>query len=89
LATNQISRQRGQSIELILRPAIFGRDVLTLDEAGFFQTLAKRHVPTDKRISRRKGEKPDHRHCRPLRLCRDRPCDGAAEKLDELAPSHD
>ena len=37
--TNQISRQRGQSIILPLRPAVFDRHVLALDPSGFLQAL--------------------------------------------------
>ena len=45
LTTNQIGRQRRQSIVLALRPAILDRHVLTLDIAGFLQALAERgHV---------------------------------------------
>ena len=38
LQAYQIGRQLGQSIVLALRPAIFYRDVLALDEAGLVQT---------------------------------------------------
>ena len=39
---NQFGRQRRQPIGLIFRPAVFDRDVLALDEAGFLQALAER-----------------------------------------------
>ena len=39
---NQIGHQRRQAIYLILRIAVFDRDVLALDEACFLQTLAER-----------------------------------------------
>ena len=42
LTTNQIGRQRRQSIVLALRPAIFDRHVPALDIAGFAQALAER-----------------------------------------------
>ena len=41
LSANQFSRQRRQSIELILRPAVFDRPILALDEARLLQALAK------------------------------------------------
>jgi hypothetical protein len=41
LATDQIGRQRRQSIVLIVGPAIFNGDILPLDIAGFDQTLQK------------------------------------------------
>ena len=40
-ATNQIGRQRRQSIVFAFRPAVFDRHVLALDIAGFLQALAK------------------------------------------------
>ena len=41
LPANQIGRQRRQSIELILGPAVYDRHVLALDIAGLLQALAK------------------------------------------------
>ena len=41
LTMNQIGHHRRQPITLILRPAVFDRDVLALDVAGFAQPLAK------------------------------------------------
>jgi hypothetical protein len=42
LSANEISRQRRQTIVLIPRIAIFERDVLALDVAGFAQPLLNR-----------------------------------------------
>src|SRR5271169_2520504 len=42
-AADEIGRQRRQPIELVLRPAVFDRHVLTLDIAGFLQALEKRN----------------------------------------------
>ena len=42
LAADQIARQRRQTVVLAFRPAVFDRDVLTLDESGFTQAIAKR-----------------------------------------------
>ena len=41
LSANQFGRQRRQSIDLILGPAVFDRHVLALDIAGVLQALAK------------------------------------------------
>ena len=41
LAADQIGRQRWQPIVLILRPAVFDRDVLTFDIAGLLQALTE------------------------------------------------
>jgi hypothetical protein len=38
---NQVRRQRGQSIELTVRPAIFNRHVAAFNIAGFAQALAQ------------------------------------------------
>jgi hypothetical protein len=42
---NQISRQRGQSIELALRPSIFDRYVLALDKTDFAQAFQESGHP--------------------------------------------
>ena len=42
LTADQIGRQRRQSIVLALGPAVFDRDVLALDIAGFVQALPER-----------------------------------------------
>jgi hypothetical protein len=41
LTANQIGRQCGQSIELVLSPAIFDRHIAALDVASFAQALAE------------------------------------------------
>ena len=41
LPANQSAASIWQPIELILGPAVYDRDVLALDEAGFLQALAK------------------------------------------------
>ena len=88
-SANEVSRQLRQPIELILRPAVFDRDVLALDIAGVFEALAKCAQTLRKRVGRRGVEEPDHRHRRLLRPRRERPrCRRAAEQRDELAPLH-
>ena len=41
LSPHQIARQGRQPIVLLLRPAIFDRDIAALDKAGFSQALAE------------------------------------------------
>ena len=86
---NQIGRQCRQPIDLILRPAVYDRQVLALDIAGLLQALAKCAQTVRDRVRRCGVEEPDHRHRRLLRARRERPRSRrAAEKRDELAPLH-
>ena len=62
LPTNQISRERRQSIILTLGPAVFDRHVAALDVAHFTQTVAERGNERRERHSGRTVEEPDHRH---------------------------
>src|SRR5262249_59549058 len=82
------ARQLGKPVEAILRPAIFDRDVLALDIAGIFQTLAKCAQRVLVRAGRSGIEHPDHRHRRLLRPPRERPHRRDAEQRDELATFH-
>ena len=61
-----------------------------LNKACFAQTLTKR-LDNGCRLARRPAaQKTDHRHCRLLRPCRQRPGRRrAAEKGDDIAASHD
>jgi hypothetical protein len=59
---------------LIIRIAIFDRDVLPLDEACFLQALAERDNKVLEWRERRAAEKPDYRHRRLLGARRERPC---------------
>ena len=52
LSANQFGRQRRQSIDLILRPAVFDRHVLALDIAGVFEALAKSAQPVREPVRR-------------------------------------
>ena len=56
--SNQIGRQRRQSIVVTFRPAVFDRHVLALDEAGFVQALAERGTGTARRRRRRAARNP-------------------------------
>src|SRR5215468_3560836 len=75
---------------MALRPAVFDRQILSLDVAGFAQSLAERG---DKRCSRRAGrpgvEDADHRRRLLLRARCERPCrHRAGEKNYEIASPH-
>src|SRR5262245_2780356 len=72
---------------MIIRPAVFDRDILALDIAGFGQALTEGGSHRRVRPGRRTVEKPDHRHRRLLRPRRERPSRRrAAEERYELAP---
>src|SRR5262249_4889865 len=87
LTVNQFGRKLWQSIVLAFRPAIFNLQVLALDIAYLFQSLAERAQTDRVHFTRCVAEEPDHRH-RLLRACRERPRDGrAAEERDDLAPA--
>src|SRR4051812_17477628 len=74
---------------MALRPAVFDRHILSLDVAGFAQSLAERAHQRCKRAGRRAVENADHRHR--LLLCApgERPCrHRAGEKNYEIASPH-
>src|SRR5262245_7637547 len=85
---HQFCRQRRQSIQLTLRPAVLHRHVVALDITGVLEALAK-CVPSEEKVIRCRAEKTDHRHRRLLRARREWPhCRRAAEQRDELAAPH-
>src|SRR5262249_48176991 len=87
LAANQIGRQRRQSVQLTLRPAVLHCDIAALDIVGFFETLPDRVERAGFTIGAAK--QADHRHRRLLRASRERPRGRrAAEKRYERAPRH-
>jgi hypothetical protein len=72
-SANQFRRQLRQPIELILRPSVIDRDVLTFDIARVFESLAE-CAQTVRVVVRRCGtESPDHWHRRLLRPRGNRP----------------
>ncbi len=91
LAADEIGGQCGQPIVIALRPAVFDRQILSLDVAGFAQSLAERHKQFRKRPAGRPGaEDADHRHRLLLRARSERPCGHhAAEKCNEFPPPHE
>src|SRR5262249_40933091 len=61
--------------------------VLALDIADVLQALVKSAQTVDSTVGRRGMEESDHRY-RLLRTRRERPCRRAAQKCDEVTPSH-
>src|SRR5260370_20396309 len=90
LTAYQIGCEVGQSVVLVLRPAILDRHILALDVASFTKALAECGQIACTIGKRRTAEETDHQRCRLLRARRKRPRDGrrAAEQGDELAPPH-
>src|SRR5262247_4018333 len=67
LTAYQITCEVGQSVDLVLRPAILDRHILALDEVGFTKALAECGQISCTIDRRRAAEEPDHRHRRLLR----------------------
>src|SRR5262245_56725709 len=73
LTAYQIGCEVGQSVVLVLRPAILDHDILALDVAGFTNPLPEGGQITCTIGKRRTAEEPDHRHRRLLCARRERP----------------
>src|SRR5262249_50719687 len=80
LRRNKTSRERRQPIQSSLRPAIFDRDVLTLDVTDLVQATPERGCHGSERLRRLSIQESNRRHRRLLRPCRKRPCRRAAER---------
>jgi hypothetical protein len=75
-------------ITAAFRKAVFDRDVLPLDIAGFVHTAVKCHESFHHRVARRTNQNSDCRHRRLLRARRERPRRRrATEQRDEVAAS--
>src|SRR5262245_19962422 len=86
LAANQIGRHLRKPIVLIFGESVDNRDILALDIAGLFQTLAKSAQAFRDGIRRSRIEETNHRYRRGLRVGCRWPCNRrAAEQRDELA----
>jgi len=70
MAAYEFCRQCGKAIVVTLRPAVFDRDVLAFDVAGFLQTLAERANEVRIRSGRSAMKITDHWNNRPLRAPR-------------------
>src|SRR5262249_46669608 len=89
LTAHQIGCEVGQSVGLVLRPAILDRHILALDVAGFTKALAECGQISCTIDRRRAAEDPDAGHRRLLRARCERPRRGrAADERDELPPLH-
>jgi hypothetical protein len=89
LTSNKISRERRQPIQSSLRPAIFDRDVLTLDVTDLVQAAPERGCHGSERLRRLSIQESNQRHRRLLRAGGKRPSRRrAAEQGDELAALH-
>ena len=62
LVGDEVSGQCGQPIVPEFGPAVLDRQVLSLDKAGFVQSLVERGYKRGKRAGRRSAEEADHRH---------------------------
>src|SRR6266404_3419718 len=89
LTAYQIGCEVGQSVGLVLRPAILDRHILALDVAGFTKAVAECGQIACTIDRRRAAEESYYRHRRLLRAYRERPGDSrAAEQRYELAAPH-
>src|SRR5262249_43281263 len=86
--TNQLVRQRRQTLDLLVGPAVFDRHVLALDEPRLLQALAECPHAIRVAVGRRGMQEPDCRRSRLLCPRRKRPRRRAAEQRDELASPH-
>src|SRR3954465_11230728 len=87
--TDQVSRERRQSVESSLGPSVFDDDVSALDEPGFHQSFTEGLREGAKSLGRSAVKKPDSRLHGLLRASRERPCRRRpTEQRDELAPFH-
>ena len=89
LTAYQIGCEVGQSVGLVLRPAILDRHILALDVAGFTKALAECGQISCTIDRRRAAKESYHRHHRLLRPRRERPRHGrTAQQRYELAARH-
>jgi hypothetical protein len=85
---HEIGRQLRQPIDFILGESVFDRRGFALGEPGFSQACAKSAQRLHEPIKRLAVKESDHRHRRLLRPRHQWPRRRAAEKGDELSPSH-
>ena len=87
LTAYQIGCEVGQSVGLVLRPAILDRHILALDVAGFTNALPECGQILCTIGRRRAAEEPDHRHRRLLCARTERQSRRAAECGQQFPPS--
>src|SRR5262249_52937477 len=88
LAANQLGSQRRQPLIVVFRPAVFDRQVVTLDVAGFAQSLTERGSKRPPGGLRARAEEANHRHRLLLRAGGQRPGRSTAEQRYEIATFH-
>src|SRR6266487_2376634 len=88
LPLDEIGRHRRQRIITIRYPAVFDRDILTLDIAHLGKTAAECGIEMHGNGLAQAAEISDYRHCFLLRARRERPCRGATDKSNQVASSH-
>src|SRR5262249_33209803 len=84
-ALNQIGGERGQSIIVTVRPAVFDGYIAPLVIPGFGEALPEPVHPLGRIAGRNSAEESDYRRRRLLRIRRERPRRRSAEQRDELA----
>src|SRR5262245_38151207 len=87
---SQLGDQTRHPVALIMRPAVFDRDVLAIDVTGLLETLEERRVEGRQTLRRLAVEESDHRHRRLLRPRRKRPtyCRAAEQRYELAAVAH-
>src|SRR5262249_38462705 len=81
-----IGRKPRRSLQWILSPAVFDRDVLLLDIAVILEALAKSAQTLGRPVRRCRVEEPNNRQRALLRASRGRPCSRrTAKQRDDLA----
>src|SRR6516162_8676263 len=85
----EVCRQCGKPIVMTFRPAIFDRDILAFDGAGFLQALVECRYEMCIRTGRSAVEIADHRHRRLLRARRERPRDRRTAECGQQFPPSD
>src|SRR5262249_48755784 len=87
-ALNQIGGERGQSIIVTVRPAVFDGYIAPLLIPAFGEALPTPVHPLRHITGRSGAEEPNYRHCRLLRARSQRPRGRTADKRHEVAASH-
>jgi hypothetical protein len=82
LPTNQIGRQRRQTVILAFCPPILDRHVAAFDKTGLIEALVERSQEVRQSFARPTVEEPNHRRCWLLRARCERPRSRNSEQRD-------
>jgi hypothetical protein len=88
LAIHQIGRERGQLIVLVVREAVFDRDIAAFDEACLIEPAAECFGQIRTLVLRQARQVADHRNGRLLGARRYRPGRGTAQHAEKRSPLH-